>query len=444
MIAHLKGRLLHKSPVSLVVDVQGVGYEVFIPLTAYYQLPECGATIALFIHTHLREESLKLFGFLNAEEKQMFELLIRISKVGPKIALAILSGMTAQDLTQAVFNNDISTLNTIPGVGRKTAERLALELKDDEYTGQEKIKKNLDITISAAKMRKEPLDHVLFYGPPGLGKTTLAYIIAAEMGSNLKATSGPVIEKSGDLAALLTNLEKGDILFIDEIHRLPKQIEEILYPAMEDYQLDIMIGQGPSARSIKLDLPPFTLVGATTRAGSLTSPLRDRFGVVHRLDFYTAEELGTILHRSAKILGVEMTEPGCGEIARRSRGTPRIANRLLRRVRDYAQVKGNGVIDPETADKALALMEVDHAGLDKMDHKLLLTLIEQFNGGPVGVESLAASIHEERETIEDVYEPYLLQQGFLHRTPRGRVATPAAFEHFGKTKPTRDSQKSLF
>ncbi len=313
-----------------------------------------------------------------------------------------------------------------------------------EYTGQEKIKKNLDITISAAKMRKEPLDHVLFYGPPGLGKTTLAHIIASEMGSNLKSTSGPVIEKSGDLAALLTNLEKGDILFIDEIHRLPNHIEEILYPAMEDYQLDIMIGQGPSARSIKLDLPPFTLVGATTRIGSLTSPLRDRFGVVHRLDFYTAEELGTILHRSSKILDVEMTEPGCGEIARRSRGTPRIANRLRRRVRDYAQVKGNGVIDPETADKALALMEVDHAGLDKMDHKLLLTLIEQFNGGPVGVESLAASIHEERETIEDVYEPYLLQQGFLHRTPRGRVATPAAFEHFGKTKPTRDSQKSLF
>ncbi len=314
----------------------------------------------------------------------------------------------------------------------------------DEYTGQEQIKQNLDITISAAKMRKEPLDHVLFYGPPGLGKTTLAHIIASEMNSNLKSTSGPVIEKSGDLAALLTNLEEGDILFIDEIHRLPKQIEEILYPAMEDYQLDIMIGQGPSARSIKLDLPPFTLVGATTRAGSLTSPLRDRFGVVHRLDFYTAEELGTILHRSAKILDVEMTEPGCVEIARRSRGTPRIANRLLRRVRDYAQVKGDGIINPEIADKALALMEVDRAGLDKMDHKLLLTLIDQFKGGPVGVESLAASIHEERETIEDVYEPYLLQQGFLHRTPRGRVATAAAFEHFGKTQPRQDSQNSLF
>lgn len=314
----------------------------------------------------------------------------------------------------------------------------------DEYTGQEKIKKNLAITISAAKMRKEPLDHVLFYGPPGLGKTTLAHIIAAEMGANLKSTSGPVIEKSGDLAALLTNLEEGDVLFIDEIHRLPKQIEEILYPAMEDYQLDIIIGQGPSARSIKLDLPPFTLVGATTRAGSLTSPLRDRFGVVHRLDFYTAEELEVILHRSARILEVGMTEEGCQEIARRSRGTPRIANRLLRRVRDYAQVKGDGIINPEIADKALALMEVDHAGLDKMDHKLLLTMIEQFNGGPVGVESLAASIHEERETIEDIYEPYLLQQGFLHRTPRGRVATATAFEHFGKTQPSRDSQKSLF
>ncbi len=313
-----------------------------------------------------------------------------------------------------------------------------------EYTGQEQIKQNLEITLSAAKMRQEPLDHVLFYGPPGLGKTTLAHIIASEMGSNLKTTSGPVIEKSGDLAALLTNLQAGDILFIDEIHRLPKQIEEILYPAMEDYQLDIMIGQGPSARSIKLDLPPFTLVGATTRAGSLTSPLRDRFGVVHRLDFYSAEELSTILHRSAKILEVAMTEPGCQEISRRSRGTPRIANRLLRRVRDYAQVKGDGIIDPEIADKALALMEVDHAGLDKMDHKLLLTLINQFKGGPVGVDSLAASIHEERETIEDVYEPFLLQRGFLHRTPRGRVATAAAFAHFGITQPSRDSQSSLF
>ena len=301
----------------------------------------------------------------------------------------------------------------------------------DEYTGQEKIKKNLDIFITAAKMRKEPLDHVLFYGPPGLGKTTLAYIIAAEMGSNLKATSGPVIEKSGDLAALLTNLQAGDILFIDEIHRLPKQIEEILYPAMEDYQLDIIIGQGPSARSIKLDLPPFTLVGATTRAGSLTSPLRGRFGVVHRLDFYTAEELGTILHRSAKILEVAMTDPGCREIARRSRGTPRIANRLLRRVRDYAQVMADGHVTRQVCLEALNKLEVDSLGLDDVDHRLLRGIMEKFSGGPVGLETLAASISEEADTIMDIYEPYLLQLGFLERTPRGRTATPRAYEHLG-------------
>ena len=313
-----------------------------------------------------------------------------------------------------------------------------------DYVGQDEVCEQMEIFVSAARMRGEALDHVLIFGPPGLGKTTLSHIIANEMQVNLRQTSGPVLEKAGDLAAILTNLEAHDVLFIDEIHRLSPVVEELLYPAMEDYQLDIMIGQGPSARSIKLELPPFTLVGATTRAGSLTSPLRDRFGVVHRLDFYSADELSTILHRSAKILGVEMTEEGCAEISRRSRGTPRIANRLLRRVRDYAQVKGDGIINPDIADKALALMEVDSAGLDKMDHKLLLTLTDQFKGGPVGVESLAASIHEERETIEDVYEPYLLQKGFLHRTPRGRVATALAFEHFGKTQPSGNSQNSLF
>ncbi|MCH8311881.1 MAG: Holliday junction branch migration DNA helicase RuvB [Nitrospinae bacterium] len=316
--------------------------------------------------------------------------------------------------------------------------------KFDDYVGQEKIKENLKIFISAARMRGDALDHVLFYGPPGLGKTTLANIISVEMGANLKSTSGPVIEKTGDLAALLTNLKEGDILFIDEIHRLSNVIEEVLYSAMEDFKLDIMIGQGPSARSIKLDLPPFTLVGATTRAGLLTSPLRDRFGVVHRLDYYSAEELEIIVTRSAAILDIPIKPDGAREIARRSRGTPRIANRLLRRVRDYAQVKADGVIFREVAQKSLEMLEVDSMGLDKMDHKLLLTLIEKFNGGPVGVDSLAASISEEKDTIEDVLEPFLMQSGFIHRTPRGRVATQMAYEHFGILPPQQGSQERLF
>ncbi|MBI5427231.1 MAG: Holliday junction branch migration DNA helicase RuvB [Nitrospinae bacterium] len=343
-------------------------------------------------------------------------------------------------------------MDTYPGVRPEAEEKDEIQFEANlrptrfaDYVGQEKIKKNLDIFIAAAKQRNESLDHVLFHGPPGLGKTTLANIIAAEMGVNLKSTSGPVIEKSGDLAALLTNLERGDILFIDEIHRLPRVIEEILYPAMEDFKLDILIGQGPSARSIKLDLPPFTLIGATTRAGLLTSPLRDRFGVALRLDYYTPSELEIIVRRSAAILGVEITPDGGHEIARRARGTPRIANRLLRRVRDYAQVKAQGVITREAAEKSLEMMEVDHKGLDKMDHKLLLTLIEKYKGGPVGVESLAASINEERDTIEDVYEPYLIQSGFLHRTPRGRVATQTAYEHFGRVPPSSpNGQGTLF
>jgi len=313
-----------------------------------------------------------------------------------------------------------------------------------EYIGQEKVKENLEIFISAAKMRNESLDHVLFYGPPGLGKTTLANIIAEEMKAKIKSTSGPVIEKSGDLAALLTNLKHGDVLFIDEIHRLSNVIEETLYSAMEDYKLDIMIGQGPSARSIKLDLPPFTLVGATTRAGLLTSPLRERFGVVHRLDYYSAKELETILTRSAFILEISIVPDGANEIARRSRGTPRIANRLLRRVRDYAQVKADGIINRKVASKALKMMEVDGKGLDKMDHKLLLTMIEKYAGGPVGIESLAASISEEKGTIEDVLEPYLIQSGFIQRTPRGRIATPLAYEHFKKPLPNQSQQEKLF
>ena len=300
-----------------------------------------------------------------------------------------------------------------------------------EYVGQNVVCEQMEIFIQAAKSRNEALDHVLVFGPPGLGKTTLSHIIANEMQVGLRQTSGPVIEKPGDLAAILTNLEEHDVLFIDEIHRLSPVVEEILYPAMEDYQLDIMIGDGPAARSIKLDLPPFTLVGATTRAGLLTSPLRDRFGIVQRLEFYSSEDLSTIVLRSAALLGIEMGEGGAKEIATRSRGTPRIANRLLRRARDYAQVKANGVIDADVANAALDMLKVDQSGLDHMDRRLVLALIEKFEGGPVGVESLAAAIGEERGTIEDVIEPYLIQQGFIMRTPRGRVVTSRAYLHFG-------------
>ena len=306
-----------------------------------------------------------------------------------------------------------------------------------EYIGQAKAREQLEIFIGAAKGRAEALDHVLLFGPPGLGKTTLSHIIAHELGVNLRQTSGPVLEKPKDLAAILTNLEKNDVLFIDEIHRLSPVVEEILYPALEDYQIDIMIGEGPAARSIKLDLQPFTLVGATTRAGMLTNPLRDRFGIVARLEFYTPEELTRIVTRSAGLLDVPVDGDGAREIARRSRGTPRIANRLLRRVRDYAQVKGDGRIDVPTADKALAMLDVDPQGFDVMDRKLLEAIIHRFDGGPVGLENLAAAIGEEAGTIEDVIEPYLIQQGYLQRTPRGRTATLAAFRHLGVAPPQR-------
>jgi holliday junction DNA helicase RuvB len=314
----------------------------------------------------------------------------------------------------------------------------------DEYVGQSKTKDNLKVFISAARARGESLDHVLFYGPPGLGKTTLAHIIATEMGVSIKSTSGPVIEKPGDLAAVLTNLEPGDVLFIDEIHRLSPVVEEILYPAMEDFQLDIMIGQGPSARTIKLDIPRFTLVGATTRAGLLSSPLRDRFGVICRLEFYSSEDLTTIVSRSANILSVSIDRQGAREIARRSRGTPRIANRLLRRVRDFAQVDGNGTIEQSLADQALLRLEVDQQGFDQMDRLLLLTIIDKFSGGPVGLDTLAAAIGEEKDTIEDVIEPFLIQQGFLNRTPRGRMATPAAVRHLGRELPKCEPPGTLF
>jgi len=312
--------------------------------------------------------------------------------------------------------------------------RLAVSVRPrilDEYIGQEVVRGQLEIFIGAAKMRTEALDHVLLYGPPGLGKTTLSHIIAQELGVSIRQTSGPVLERPGDLAAILTNLEPNDVLFIDEIHRLGSVVEEVLYPAMEDFQLDIMIGEGPAARSIKLDLPPFTLVGATTRAGLLTSPLRDRFGIVQRLEFYSIEELTTIVKRSASLLKVDIDEGGASEIARRSRGTPRIANRLLRRVRDYADVKADGTISDEVADLALSMLDVDKQGFDIMDRKLMRTMIESFDGGPVGLDSLAAAIGEERGTIEDVLEPYLIQKGYMMRTPRGRVATKNAYLHFG-------------
>jgi len=325
----------------------------------------------------------------------------------------------------------------------ETLEHALRPKKLDEYVGQEKIREQLEIFIDAAKKRNEALDHVLLFGPPGLGKTTLANIIAKEMGVNLRQTSGPVLEKTGDLAALLSNLEENDVLFIDEIHRLSPVIEEILYPAMEDYRLDIMIGEGPSARSVKLELPPFTLIGATTRAGMLTNPLRDRFGIVSRLEFYSRQELTKIVIRSAGLLEVEIDKEGANEIANRSRGTPRIANRLLRRVRDFSEVKSEGKINKLIADDALKMLDVDLIGLDLMDRSFLLAIIEKFSGGPVGLDNIAAAIGEEKETIEDVIEPYLIQQGYLMRSPRGRLATPKTYEHFGLKHSENDLNDEL-
>ena len=538
MIARLHGRIVEKHPHRVIVDVHGVGYDLHIPLSTFYGLGEPGADAVFRVHTHVREDTLALFGFATALELRVFEKLIGISGIGPRLALAVLSGIEPAELVRAVGRGDVRRLTGIPGIGKKTAERMGLELRDrlpavletgpeaeageepgaarsesgvrpgeprlhpaaggtggrcrsrrrrrivragaqagpegdrpmtgddspprvvssvrlgdddqfeaglrprslDAYIGQDRLRENLEIAIAATRQRGEALDHVLLYGPPGLGKTTLAHVIGHELGVAVRTTAGPVLEKPGDLAGILTNLGEHEVLFIDEIHRMSPVVEEILYPAMEDYELDIVIGQGPGARSVKVPLKPFTLIGATTRAGLLTAPLRARFGIVHRLDFYRDVDLQEIIRRSAGIFGVPIEDAATVEIASRSRGTPRVANRLLRRVRDFAQVRADGRITRDVSLGALEMLEVDTNGFDEADRRLLHAIIDKFGGGPVGLNSIAAAISEEKEAIEDIYEPFLIQIGFLDRTPRGRVATARAYDYFGVPAPNREGR----
>ena len=532
MIASVRGTVTVRRPDHVVIECAGVGYRLAVSAETLKAVPAVGKETLLQSHLVMRDDGMHLYGFGSEEERELFLLLIGVQGVGPKVALAVLSGGNTRELLRAIAAGDSARFQAVPGIGKRTADRIIVELREKvagqaaardrdhpqrgpahagapgprrprlqrpggrraarrggrrdargpdrrgaegvavrdqggirtpgveriqaapaygadeeldrslrprklaDFVGQQAVKDQLSVFIEAAKGRGEALDHVLLAGPPGLGKTSLAQIVAAELDVPFVQTAGPALERKGDVAAFLTALEAGSVFFVDEIHRLPKALEETFYPAMEDRRLPITVGQGAGARVVTLDLPAFTLIGATTRAGLLTTPLRDRFGVTHRLDLYDPDDLARIVRRSADILDVDVDEQGARLIASRSRGTPRVANRLLKRVRDYAEVRGAGRIDAEVADEALDLLEVDAAGLDRLDREILRTICEKFEGGPVGLSTLSVAVSEEADTIEDVYEPYLLQQGFIKRTPRGRVATAAAFEHLGVERPT--------